>query len=78
MRDRHRCSVRTGQVAPHKSASDKSSFTRKGLNASESIQGLDELISRSGSGSYPLERNLPLEISILVLEVRILEARGWR
>ena len=61
----------------NRSALDKSSFTRKGLNASESIQGLDELISRNGSGSYPLERNLPLEISILVLEVRILEARCW-
>ena len=46
---------------------DKSSFTRKGLNASESTQGLDKLISRNGSGSCSLERNLPLEISILAL-----------
>ena len=62
----------------NRSALDKSSFTRKGLNASESTQCLDKLSSRNGSGSYPLERNLPLEISILAMEVRILEARCWR
>ena len=61
----------------NRSALDKSSFTRKGLNASEGTQCLDMLISRNGSGSDPLERSLPLEISILVLEVRILEARCW-
>lgn len=49
------------------SALYKSSFTRNGLNASESTQGLDNLISRNGSGSYPLERNLPLIISILAI-----------
>ena len=51
----------------NQSATDKSNVTRKGLNASESTQDLDKLISRNGSGSDPLERNLPLEISILAL-----------
>ena len=52
---------------PNQSATDKSRSTRKGLNASESTQSLDKLISRNGSGSYQLESNLPLEISILAL-----------
>ena len=51
----------------NQSATDKSRSTRKGFNASEGTQCLDTLISRNGSGSDPLERNLPLEISILAL-----------
>ena len=45
----------------------KSGFTRKGLAVNGSTQCLDNLISRNGGGSYPLERNLPVEISILAL-----------
>lgn len=52
---------------PNQGESNKSDFTRKGLAASESTQCLDKLISRNGSGSNPLERNLPLEISILAI-----------
>ena len=44
----------------NQSVTDKSNVTRKGLNASESTQDLDKLISRNGSGSDPLERNLPV------------------
>ena len=72
------CVAALAKSRPNPSALDKSSFTRKGLNASESTQGLDKLISRNGSGSNPLERNLPLGISMLAMEVGILEARYWR
>ena len=75
---RTRCVAALAKSRPNQSATDKSRSTRKGLNASESTQGLDKLISRNGSGPCPLERNLPLEISILAMEVRILEARCWR
>ena len=64
---RARCVAALAKSRHNPSALDKSSFTRKGLNASESTQCLDKLSSRNGSGSYPLERNLPLEISILAL-----------
>ncbi len=61
------CVAALAKSRPNKSATDKSTFTRKDLNASESTRCLDKLSSRNGSGAYPLERNLPLEISILAL-----------
>ena len=70
---RARCAAATGDLCalaksrPNQSATDKSNVTRKCLAASESTQCLDKLSSRNGSGSDPLERNLPLEISILAL-----------
>ena len=64
---RARCVAALAKSRPNQSATDKSRSTRKGLNASESTQGLDKLISRNGSGPCPLERNLALEISILAL-----------
>ena len=64
---RTRCVAALAKSRPNQSTTDKSRSTRKGLNANESTQDLDKLISRNGSGSDPLERNLPLEISILAL-----------
>ena len=64
---RARCVAALAKSRPNQSATFKSRSTRKSLNASESTQGLDKLISRNGSGSCPLERNLPLEISIFAL-----------
>ena len=52
---------------PSKSEFYKSGITRKGLAVNGSAQCLDKLISQNGGGSYPLERNLPVEISILAL-----------
>lgn len=52
---------------PSKSEFYKSGFTRKGLAVNGSTQCLDNLISRNGGGSYPVERILPVEISILAL-----------
>ena len=61
------CVAAQAESRPYQSATDKSNVMRKGLATSESTLGLDKLISRNGSGSYPLERSLPLEISIFVL-----------